>query len=214
MRLFFDRNGFPELGLDDECRLRVAVFPMTKRQFEIFLAEPSGFGNAWYSEILKLNPRVSSRSFVSGNREGLWLTGVTPQEAMAFLSWLGSGYRLPTAREWHQVARFLDKEPFPRNLLDQIASAAKHPAAREILKGLWQTNQPRSWAEFMLFRGGVLEWLDNPGGPAALGVPRPIFFPNTFDLFGETIQPVGERRLSMFGFRPFRSTPMEAKTLR
>lgn len=215
MRLFCDRNGFPELGLDDECGLRLAVLPMTKRQFEIFLAEPSGLGNSWYSNVLKLNPRVSSKSFDPAKREGLWMTGVTPDEAASFLRWLGGDYRLPSPEEWRRVVRLLDAQPAPRDLPEQVALAARHPAAREIIARLWRTSRPRSWSEFLLFRGGVVEWLDHPGGPTALGAPRPSFFPNTFDVFaGDTVRPLDDRRLPIFGFRPFRSAPVRVEASR
>ena len=99
MRLCCDRTGFPLLRLD-ALGLEVGLLPCAKVQFEAFLAEPDErFGDAWYEAVLAVNPRDGWR-LPPAAEERLFLTGVLPDEALAFLRWLGPGFDLPSVQEW------------------------------------------------------------------------------------------------------------------
>jgi hypothetical protein len=76
------------------------LLPVTKLQFERFLCDASVYGDSWYEGLLALNPRVSPRRADAASREGLLLTGVLPDEALAFAAWCGPEYDLPTVDEW------------------------------------------------------------------------------------------------------------------
>src|SRR5712692_8216258 len=106
MRLCCDRTGFPLLEWA-ETGLAMSLLPVTKVQFECFLAEPNEFGDKWYEEVLAVSPRVPWRQFDTGNRERLFLTGIQPNEALAFARWLGEDFDLPTEAEWRDMAHWL-----------------------------------------------------------------------------------------------------------
>lgn len=70
----FDRTGFPYIESKD-LALAVSLLPLTKLQFEVYLADLTPQGDRWYEELLALNPRVSPQRFTSEQRERLFLTG-------------------------------------------------------------------------------------------------------------------------------------------
>ena len=102
MRFSCDRTGFPLITVP-EAMVAMHLLPVTKVQFERFLAEPNTYGDAWYEEVLTLNPRISYRQCTAENRERLFLTGIVPEEALAFARWMGDGFDLPTVAEWRAL---------------------------------------------------------------------------------------------------------------
>lgn len=199
MRLSCDRTGFPLLEWS-EAGLEVALLPVTKAQFERFLAEPNEFGNAWYEQVLALNPRVSWRQFGPEERERLFLTGVLPEEALAFLRWLGGGFDLPTVEEWRAMDRWLRAAPLD---VEALTQCPLHRSAQAIVRGLLRQSRPRVWGELALLRGGVVEWVREGRGFGGLGAPRPGFHPNTWNPQRDApVRPLrAEARLPYFGFR-------------
>jgi len=107
----FDRTGFPYIELKDPA-LAVSLLPLTKLQFEYYLADLTPQGDNWYEELLTLNPRVSPQRFTPEQRERLFLTGLLPAEAEAYAAWLGDGYRLPTVAEWRAIYRCFQSTAF------------------------------------------------------------------------------------------------------
>ena len=83
MQFSCDRTGFPLIAVPS-VGVEVQLLPVTKIQFECFLAEPNDFGDAWYEEVLTFNPRISYRQFMADTRERLFITGILPEEALAF----------------------------------------------------------------------------------------------------------------------------------
>src|SRR4051794_29027663 len=96
-----DRTGFPMLHLP-ELNGYLHWLPVTKIQFEYFICdEPDDhFGEQWYAEIRRQNPRVSPNDVRAENYWHAFLTGITPQEARRFARWSGADYALPTLDEW------------------------------------------------------------------------------------------------------------------
>src|SRR4051812_25305456 len=105
-----DRTGFPVLDLP-ELGLAVHLVPVSKPQFERFLAEPVAegglFGDAWYESVLAVSPRLSIRDAQPANYESLFLGGILPTEAERFARWLGTGYDLPKVESWRRVDEYL-----------------------------------------------------------------------------------------------------------
>jgi len=209
MRLSCDRTGFPLLEWT-EAELEVALLPVTKAQFERFLAEPNEFDNAWYEQVLAVNPRVSWRKFEAEERERLFLTGVLPEEALAFLRWLGDGFDLPTVEEWRSMDRWLRAAPLDVELSKQCPM---HHSAKAIVRGLLRQLRPTVWGELALLRKGVVEWVREDRGFGGLGAPRPTFYPNTWNpQRDEPVRPLrAEVRLPYFGFRCVRRLPERQK---
>jgi hypothetical protein len=201
MRLSSDRTGFPLLEYP-ALGLQLALLPVTKAQFERFLAEPGSPGDRWYEERLAENPRVSWRTSAPEEREQLWLTGLQPSEALAFARWLGEGFDLPTAAEWRALDGYLGEARLPGDLL---SGCALHATAREILGRLLGQLRPKTWGELALLRGGVVEWVHCDGGFGGLGAPRPAWWPNLLDpQRDEPLLPARGASCRYFGFRPIR----------
>src|SRR5205807_608912 len=110
MQWSLDRTGFPVLELP-ELRLAVHLLPVSKLQFERFLAEPvmeAGlFGDSWYEAVVAVSPRLALREAQPTNYEAQFLGGILPAEAERFARWLGSGYDLPRVETWRQADEFL-----------------------------------------------------------------------------------------------------------
>ena len=104
-----DRTGFPLIAVP-EVAAHVQLLPVTKAQFECFIVEPNPFGDAWYEEVLQLNPRVTYRRYGADERARLFLTGILPEEALLFARWVGEGFDLPTVDEWRAIYAALAAE--------------------------------------------------------------------------------------------------------
>jgi len=226
MLFSFDRCGFPFVPLA-QLWLEVQLFPVTKVQFERFLAEPDTYGDDWYDAVLQYHPRCSYRGFAVGERERLFLGGVLPEEALAYARWLGDGYDLPTVEEWRQIALALAGLPAP-----SAAELADWPAgpAPTIAEQMLTQLPARTLLNLSLMRGGLVEWVRD-GAPltpspsptnrspdaaftvgnsantdgaawAGLGAPRPEFKAHLWDPLRDVIRPVrvGER-VGYVGFR-------------
>ena len=167
-QFILDKTGFPMVH-SAALGAYVSWLPVTKIAFEQFLcAQPDKrFDAAWYDNILSLNGRVSPRSIGPDNFWKALLTGVTPSEAQAFLSWCGADYRLPTLAEWNSVfSEFSGIEPFSRaqvpemgvlnvrarTVVEELASAPK--------QALSAAGHTPTMADSMLLRMGAMEWVE------------------------------------------------------
>lgn len=215
MQISIDRTGFPFIGGGG---LLVHLLPVTKVQFERFLAESpphSPYGDTWYETVLQINPRVSYRHFTAENREGIFITGILPEEALGFARWLGEGFRLPSLHEWRMVYQaLLQRDMVERKLLQQLLSACGEQA-RTILEKLVAHPTPAKarsgqirWLDLALMHHGLVEWVKDNSKYIGLGSPRPQFYSNLWNPLVDEVAPLrpGER-LAYFGFRLVRPVP-------
>jgi hypothetical protein len=201
----FDRTGFPLLRLP-HLRLDVHLLPVTKLQFEQFLATEQGYGDRWYEQLLNLNPRVSYHDFPDPLREQLFLTGILPPEAERFALWLGDGFGLPTAEQWGRIFGHLERRKDAVKTTFQAIRREAASAPRHILQRLAEQIGDASPQQQGLWIGGVVEWVAGlRAGWAGLGAPRPQFYPNLFRPPADLVRPIsGAERQKQFGFRLIR----------
>ena len=193
----FDRTGFPCIKLKVPA-LAVNLLPLTKLQFEYYLADLTPQGDHWYEELLTLNPRVSPQCFTPEQREGLFLTGLLPAEAEAYAAWLEDGYRLPTVAEWRASYRCFQSTAFT----PLVASPAPGVRAAALLRRLEEQARPQTLFDFSLMRGGVVEWVRDHNAWTGLGAPRPGFQPNLWNPLSDTVPPVRlNQHVAFFGAR-------------
>ena len=204
-RFSSDRTGFPLVRLAQPA-LDVHVLPVTKLQFEQFLAEPNNFGDDWYQTLLQVNPRVSYRQFDAADREKLLLTGILPDEALAFARWLGPDFDLPTVDEWRAIFRALQS----LSLAERRPSKGNAPKRQKPCDGVFRQLRgqlkPKTVFDLSLMSGGLLEWAHADSTCVVLGAPRPAFYRNLYDPLTDQIQPNDPpthrpHRLAAFGFR-------------
>ncbi|MGH6907984.1 MAG: SUMF1/EgtB/PvdO family nonheme iron enzyme [Methylococcales bacterium] len=195
----FDRTGFPYVELKDPA-LAVSLLPLTKLQFERYLADLTPHGDHWYEELLKLNTRVSPQHFTPEQRERLFLTGLLPAEAEAYAAWLGEGYRLPTVAEWRGIYRCFQSTTFTPFKASPTADVDDRAAI--LLRRLEAQTRPRTPLDFSLMHGGVVEWARDGNVWTGLGAPRPSFQTNLWNPLRDTVPPIQpNQRLAFFGAR-------------
>lgn len=169
-----DRAGFPLVHLR-EAELTLQLFPTTKLEFERYLAEPKGYGDAWYAVVLAANPRISLREVEDATRERLFLTGIHPEEGQRFARWLGPGFRLPTTEEWKLAYCLLqssiDWEYAVNKVIDDCA-----PAAQMLYRRLMEFADPILLSELALMQNGVLEWVHDGARWGGYGKPRSVLY--------------------------------------
>jgi hypothetical protein len=198
MLISCDRTNFPLVAVD-EAAVEVHLLPVTKIQFERFTAEASGVDEAQYQEMLALNPTVSPEIFTADNREQLFVTGILPDEALAYARWLGEGFDLPTSGEWRAVLAALQRVPPPRR--QQLTDFIDGDAGL-IVDELSHQLYIRTMADFTLLQGGLVEWVRHEEHLVGLGAPRPEFHPNLWDPLVNVVKPLQlDERLPYFGFR-------------
>lgn len=204
MQFSYDRTGFPLIPLI-RIGLEVHLLPVTKIQFERFMAEPNDFGDSWYEELLVLNPRQSYRRFTEENREQLFLTGILPEEALTFARWLGKGFTLPTVEEWRAIYDELALELDPvYGAVDLFSECPKGPAGF-ILQRLMALCELESLFDLSLMQEGLVEWVRQDRTWVGLGAPRAEFHPNLWNLHLDVVKPIDLKcRVKYFGFRLIR----------
>lgn len=198
MLLIFDKTDFPLLVVGD-VGVEVHLLPITKAQFEPFAAASPLLKPQRYAEMLALNPATPPEDFTADNREQLFVSGVLPEEALAFARWLGKGFDLPTVEEWRAIVTALKRELPPRQ---RVLTDAVEGQARAILHRLEEQTHIRSMLDYTLMRNGLVEWVRHQKTFVGLGQPRPSFHPNLWEPLAHTINPIDTReRLPYFGFR-------------
>lgn len=206
------RNGLQAwTGAGDTFRL---WYVTERRHISSPVDPPNEFGDAWYDEVLRHNPRVAVTNFKPGKRERVFLTALLPQEAEKFAAWLGDGFGLPSVALWREVYQAFGKRPFQTAVRGAIVqrTTEKSPVAGELLAKLWEQVAPRTPAEALLLKHGVVEWVRDNGHHVGLGVPRREFHANLWDPLEETVKPLSpDERIHFFGFRLWRTLTPERK---
>jgi hypothetical protein len=199
-----DPTGYP-LVFVEPLDAYVQLFPITKPQFEKFLASgrQREFGDEWYEGVLALNPRASYRGPDVQARELLFMTGVTPDEALAFGRWMGRDYALLTAEEWRACYEWFGGRGAPSappELSARLSQDAR--AVWDVVAGQWlEPDRPSSLRELSLMTGGVLEWVaERTGQYCGLGEPAASKLQRKA---ADPVRPTGAgpRRLRNLGFR-------------
>jgi len=197
----YDKTGFPLIPLF-RTELEVHMLPVTKIQFERFLAESHNLGDDSYKEALKLNPSVSHKQFTPDNREQLFVTGILPEEALSFARWMGNEFDLPTVEEWRFIYDELALGLDPLHDSTTLPSQCPAEPVGALLQRLWDQCQPYSLFDLTLMKGGLVEWVRQDRAWAGLGAPRPEFHPNLWDPLSDVVKPISlKTRLKYFGFR-------------
>ncbi len=198
MLISFDRTNVPLIAVA-EVGIEAHLLPVTKCQFEQFLAESGGVNRSLYRRMLRLNPSIPPEELTLDNREQLFVTGILPAEAQAFAEWLGEGFDLPTVKEWRAIYGALRWTLPPRHSLSAELVAG---ATGAILSRLEEQISPSFMLDMALMREGVVEWVRHEDGWVGLGAPRPQFHPNLWDPLNHEVRPMQlDERLPYFGFR-------------
>ena len=193
-----DASGYP-LILVEPLDAYVHLFPVTKPQFEKFIASSRkpGFGDEWYTTLLELNPRVSYRSADVSSPDGLFMTGVTTDEASDFSRWLGRDYRLLTAGDWTICSNWFAAQDAV-SLSDELRGRLSQDAAAiwELVETQWLDGQS-TLQDLSLMREGILEWVvERPGRYCGVGEPA---LSKLQRKASDPVRPLG--RLKNLGFR-------------
>lgn len=191
MKIYVDKTGFPLVGTKELGLFQ--LWPVTKIQFERFISETNTFGDKWYDSILKLNPRISCKSFDRNNYEGLFITSITPQEALSFAYWLGEGFDLPSVDEWRNFSQMLRTESLPELPVTGLSEHAAH---------IWRKIESfsKTPTKLALMQDGLVEWVRKGNRYVGLGHPRQCFHANAWDPLHDEDIPF-EKRPSYLGFR-------------
>lgn len=201
MRFICDRTGFPCIS---DGRVAFQLLPVTKTQFDIFLASVGESEVPSYEEMLALNPRNCDADINDNDRERLFVTGILFEEADRFAKWLHSTATIPTWKVWQRFATTISMIRIERDLLENLSSCQMCSAAKMILESLFDHAHPETLSDLALIRNGVLEWVSIDPRPGGLGAPRPEFLKNTYDPYND--RPIvyhhGERS-RYFGFRAY-----------
>jgi hypothetical protein len=197
-----DPSGYPLIYVEP-LSAYVQLFPVTKPQFEKLIATGKNreFDDEWYEEILSMNPRASYRRSDMPPSERLFMTGITPDEALTFGRWMGRDYGLLTAEQWRTCYEWFGGRAMTSAPPD--LSACLSPDARALwdtVEGRWLEQHPQpSLRELSLMTQGILEWVvERPGRHCGLGEPAASKFQRKAD---DPVHLVGRPRLKNLGFR-------------
>jgi hypothetical protein len=203
-RWHLDRTGYPMIRVDPlDCF--VHLFPVTRVQFEKFIASGfgAGFDDEWYGARLLSNPRVSYSDISREDYEGLFATSVTIAEVEMFANWLRCGletFSLLSSEEWELGYQWL---------LTKKPTAPPPEVTESGALSTWQFIQthlsPQSLGDCALMSNGVMEWVAFKSSPqekryCGLGRPRAHFSPQPFRNIFEPSIPLIDRPRN-FGFR-------------
>jgi hypothetical protein len=217
-KFHFDLAGFPFLWVD-EVNSYVYFFPVTKIQFETFICQvpDQRFDNRWYSEVTKLNQRISTHLLTKDNYWRLFITGIRPDEIQCYQDWCnrdGYKYYVPAPKDWKELYQIVkNKEPVD---LDEFALKRDlrfYTLAKKleeiVLDFCNRNNRAYTLADQMLMTFGVMEWLvidPVKSRWGAMGEPHPKFYSilGSIDNAIPATSPLVDR-LHSHGFRLFMS---------
>ena len=198
-----DTTGWPMIWIPP-ISAYLHFFPVAKPQFEhnLAIAQNPGLNDDWYTALLRLNPRVSPWASSLDKYEGLFVTGLLPDDARDMAVMAGGGYSLPTVAQWRKAYEWLGQQEvaaLPYDILDALA-----PAALRTWNGLQHRLTPARLQVFSLMRGGVIEWCANEHNPlVGMGQPRKEFYSNlTNPLTNDPHRPINaNERSRLYGVR-------------
>jgi len=190
-----NKTQFPLLEIKEIGSL--TLWPITKIQFERYISETNRYGDFWYDEILRCNPRISYPHVSKKNYEQLFITGLHVEEVLSFSKWFGEDFKIPTVDEWREIYRLMGSQP---NL--KPPSYLSYPA-NEIWKKL--TKISSSPIKFSMMQEGVIEWVKDGEKYTALGAPKSDVYPTTWNPLTDLVKKFKQdERLNYLGFRLIR----------
>jgi hypothetical protein len=157
-----DENGIL-VGTWDLDAFRMAKYPVTNAQFEVFVRAEDGYGNdRWWEG---LGERQASPLEPWSSDEDLPREEVTWYEAMAFCRWLSHrvGYvvRLPTEWEWQWAAEGPERWDYPwGNEFDLARCNSRESGIGELTRVYWYPEGASVFGVLDL-SGNVWEWCLN-----------------------------------------------------
>jgi hypothetical protein len=217
-RFIFDRVGFPMIRIE-ALDGYLHWFPVTKIQYETFLASDQGmcFDESGYAELLATNPRTTTKKLTPEDYWTAFVTGLRPSEVVPYAKWSqsmdpGVIDTLPSQKDW--IAAYGELKQSAAIEVADLAEMSPSTRAREVLIRVGRvTGSERSVADQMLLRGGVMDWVKSgsrQGTWAAFGQPDPRFYATLFDPdSGRPSYPIDPEgvRLGSHGFRLIRRRP-------
>jgi hypothetical protein len=199
-----DASGYPLIFVET-LEAYVHLFPVTKPQFEKFIASGRqlGLDDEWYEKLRALNPRASYRSSDVLALEQLFMTGISTDEAISFGRWLGRDYKLLSAEDWRVCYEWFDERPAPSPPPDVAERMSRDALAIwHIIEGQWLEQQRQiNLRELSLMKQGILEWIvELPGKYYGLGDPATA---KSLRKFSDPVRLLGAepRRHKNLGFR-------------
>ena len=201
LNFILDPFGFPMVK-SEKRKFYIHLLPVTRYQFERFICSSgkTGYGDSWYDIIESLNHRVSPAKIDSTNYEGAFISGITPTEAMDFISLMGENFDLPTVEEWREAYRFLEKET---GSVKNFSVSLSEGIAAKVMKSI--TKLPGSFFDKTFMNNCLVEWVRDGKGFAGLGSPRPTFHENAYNPEVDIWRPFNvNNRMHFFGLRAVR----------
>ena len=203
-RWTLDNTGYPLIYVPTIKKF-VHLFPVTKSQFEKYLADNYmiGFDDTWYSSLLaESTPRGSIWTLPKHSLESLFITGMKPEEVISYAKWSDPEMRPPTISEWQRIWNWFKEFPEcspPIEIEGGMASTAHH---------LWhvilKTCNPVNVNELACLSGCIWEWVkDNKKGWMGMGSRTSHPFHNPLDPISPAFL---QTRPRWFGFRLVRSS--------
>jgi hypothetical protein len=202
-----DRCGYPLIRVEP-INAFVHLFPITKPQFEQFLAGAPTLnrGDEWYHDFLQTNPRLSPVSAAWMDYEKWFATGLFANEAQEYIHWSGASYRAPTMREWQHAFAWMERQAVP--VLPAGLAARLAPTAKFIWNKLREHIVTPTLADLALMRNGIIEWVIGANSQwVGMGNPRPQFYRAIHNPYSEFTPIVSTQRSSLrhWGLRPVRT---------
>ncbi len=170
-----DKTGFPLISMPGR-HFYISLFPVSKFQFEQFLASAGTLGgkytDAWYRETIAPNPRSAWQNGSVRPWQHI-LTGLSEEAIEDFMIFLGPGYRLPTSSEWRTLHRESTAISSSRDLIlaDLADRGAIAPPVHHWIKS----------AICPMTARGALERVTDSGRLHCIGRPHPDWHGNAWD---------------------------------
>jgi formylglycine-generating enzyme required for sulfatase activity len=194
IRITFDKMGFPMARVRKVGSFH--LWPVTKFQFRRFMEETGQYGGKWYEPLSAMNPETLYKDCNKVNYEGLFMTGILPEEALAFAKWLGEEYDLPTDEEWQAFYSAVKRHKFGIRLSPYGLNADAVALGNTLSRFL------RTPLVYTFLHEGVVDWVRAGDGYNGRGAPRDGFFPNVWNPEEDVIKVIDvEERIHYFGFR-------------
>jgi hypothetical protein len=165
-----DKSGYPMVFVPP-LKAHVHLFSLTKSQFEHFLAnaKQTERNPAWYAEVLKLNPRRAPHTVAADETEMLFISGLLPADAEAFMRWHGRGLTWLNPQQWLTAHDWLGNQPISALPFD--VAEAMTPTATWLWQSFVEARAPRTLADLGCMEEGIVDWVRDGSRMVGMGQP-------------------------------------------